>query len=344
MHRGSVLCAVLIGFLTLGPTAVAAQESAATPVATTNPFLPAPTPPAMPAPAEFVGEIALADPSSSPAGVAVDAGGTLYVVDGPNDHILLFDRAGQPVATWGVTGSGPGQFRFAEEAEDIWGDLAFGPDGNLYVVDPFNSRVQVLGPDGAFLREWGEPGAGEGQFDLPSGIGIDGAGRVYVAEYGNKRVQVFDGEGRFLAAWAPSEAAGGPFTGPGDVAVDAAGFVWVTDWGTNRVYRFDPAGAVVGAQGDQPGQLARPWGAAVDAGGNLYVAEWEGSRVQVFAPDGISLGTIGSLGMQPGQFLSPIYPTVGPDGRLYVADEGNRRVQVFRLLPPLGLATGTPVP
>ena len=51
-----------------------------------------------------------------------------------------------------------------------------GPDGNVYVLDPFNSRVQVFTPDGTFLREWGEAGAGPGQLTTPEGIAVDGAG------------------------------------------------------------------------------------------------------------------------------------------------------------------------
>ena len=125
------------------------------------------------------------------------------------------------------------------------------------------------------------------------------------------------------------------------------GAVYVTDSAQNRVYRFDQDGTITGSfdgSGGQLGQFVTPFGAAVDAQGNLYVADYNGNRVQVFAPDGRPLGIVGSIGKEPGQFITPIYLTLGPDGLLYVAEEGNRRVQVFRLLPPLGLAMGTPAP
>jgi DNA-binding beta-propeller fold protein YncE len=276
--------------------------------------------------------------------MAANATGTLYVADTRNNQIRVFDDAGNPVGTWGSAGTGPGQFRFQAGAQ-FWGDLALGPDGNLYVLDTFNNRVQVLSPDGAFLREWGEAGSEEGQLALPEGIAVDATGRVYVADSGNARVQVFDGAGALLFAWQPP-AADASAPDLADVAVDAEGNAWVTDYVRNVVYRFDREGADLagfGETGDGLGQLMTPWGAAVDARGNLYVAEYATGRIQVFAPDGTSLGAVGSFGSAPGQFMAPIYVTVGQDGLLYVADESNRRVQVFRLLPPLGAVAATPV-
>ena len=348
MRRVSVLVGLLVASTALGPWfGAVAQQPAATPG-------PAASPEVTRLLAEFVAEITLGtDLSSAAAGMAVADDGAVYVIDSLNDLIQVFGRGGltstgprgASVATWGESGDAPGQFRFSM-GHPYWGDLAFGPDGNLYVLDPFNSRIQVFGSDGTYPREWGEPGSGEGQFDEPSGIGIDDAGRVYVAETGNRRLQIFGSDGQFIAVWEPSEAEGGPFLDPADVAVDAAGIVSVTDFDKNRIFRFDAQGTVIdifGELGWRPGQLFQPWGAAVDAQGNLYVAEYGNSRVQGFAPDRTSLGTVGSFGDQPGEFNGANFLTIGPDGLLYVADEANRRVQVFRLLPPLSTAQGTPV-
>jgi DNA-binding beta-propeller fold protein YncE len=218
--------------------------------------------------AEFVAEFQIStETASAPAGIAVDASGTVYVVDSKQDLIRVFDDEGNPVATWGESGDGPGQFKFSCPCGS-WGDIAIGPDGNFYVVDPFNNRVQVLGPDGTFLREWGEEGSEEGQFNLPAGLATDDSGHVYVTDGRNARLQIFDSDGQFLAAWAPTEEEGGPLLDPEDVAVDAAGNVWVTDYETNRVYHFDPEGNLIdsfGGMGIKPGQFTRPWGAATDA-------------------------------------------------------------------------------
>jgi tripartite motif-containing protein 71 len=324
------------GLLTLPPWSGATdQEQAATPAL-------------VPALAEFVREVPVGtDLPSAPAGVAVDAAGTLYVINGPKDTVRVFDRDGKPIAEWGESGSSPGQFAFRAEG-NFRGDLALGPDGNIYVLDPFNSRVQVFAPDGTYVREWGEAGAEPGQLTTPTGIAVDGAGLVYVADGGNQRLQVFDGTGQLLASWDGTEAGGGSFRDPADVTVDAAGRVFVIDRVRRRVYRFATQGTdftVGGGPGVVlPAEFVEPWGAAIDAQGTLYVADYRLHRVDVFAPDGTIVGSIGSMGMQPGQFLNPSYLTVGADGLLYVADEGNRRVQVFRLLPAPVFAPGTPVP
>ena len=85
---------------------------------------------------------------------------------------------------WGTRGEEDGQFRYPEA-------LAIGGDGNVYVGDWFNHRIQVFDIQGRFLRKWGTEGEGDGQFDTPIGLAIDGDGNVYVAETGNNRVQVF---------------------------------------------------------------------------------------------------------------------------------------------------------
>ncbi len=298
---------------------------------------PAASPRASTALAEFVAEFRLGPgPSSTPTGLAVGADGTLYAIDAIQDQIRLFAPDGQPIDTWGETGEGPGQYKF-HEGGAFRGDLAFGPDGNLYVLDTFNSRIQVLNPDHTVIRTWGEAGSEEGQFTLPGGIAVDGAGRVYVADTENRRVQLFDANGLFLATWATPED-GGRRLSPNDVAVDSAGIASVSDGTTNQVIRFDADGAVVGAfggDGSGPELLGDPVGVLSDARDNLFVADGVGSRIQVFAPDGTLLGAIGSVGVQPGQFITPAYLALGPDGLLYVAEEGNRRIQIFQLLPPL---------
>ena len=69
--------------------------------------------------------------------------------------------------------------------------VAIGGDGNVYVADTLNHRIQVFDPEGRFLCKWGTEGKGDGQFNEPLGLAIDGAGNVYVADAHNDRIQVF---------------------------------------------------------------------------------------------------------------------------------------------------------
>jgi hypothetical protein len=71
-----------------------------------------------------------------------------------------------------------------------------------YVSDGYgNSRVHKYSPDGKLIMSWGEPGTGEGEFNIVHNSCCDADGWVYVADRENHRVQVFDGAGRYETQW-----------------------------------------------------------------------------------------------------------------------------------------------
>ncbi len=271
-------------------------------------------------------------PLVQPAGMALSEDGRLFVVDEANDNVRVFDAEGEPIATWGESGGGPGDFLFSLAG---WGDLAIAPDGRIVVLDPARNEIQEFTPSGSWLRTWGGLGSGPGQFLDPNSIAIDHDGLVYVTDYTNHRVQVFDESGKFRAEWNGATGGGTPLAGPTDVAIGVDGMVWVTDDILHRVFGFRPDGTVAvsfGGIGEEAGELHGPWGIAVDADGSLYVAEHGSDRIQVFAPDGTSLAIFSAPGSEPGQFPKPTYIAFGPDGSLYVADEGNHRLQEFQVV------------
>ena len=96
---------------------------------------------------------------------------------------------------WGSNGGGQGQFSGPHgiEVDD---------EGNVYVVDTGNNRVQKFNSDGEFLLTWGSFGAGDGQFNHPHGVGIGPNGHIFVSETGNNRVQKFTTDGVFVTTWA----------------------------------------------------------------------------------------------------------------------------------------------
>jgi DNA-binding beta-propeller fold protein YncE len=69
---------------------------------------------------------------------------------------------------------------------------------DVYVADWRNDRIEKFSSDGEFLRSYGTSGRGDGQFNRPSGVAVDGEGYIYVADWGNERVQVLDPEGGFV--------------------------------------------------------------------------------------------------------------------------------------------------
>ena len=68
--------------------------------------------------------------------------------------------------------------------------VAVDGSGNVYVADTENHRIQKFGPDGTFLTQWGSLGSGDGEFNRPYGVAVEG-GFVYVADTNNHRIQKF---------------------------------------------------------------------------------------------------------------------------------------------------------
>ncbi|HSJ54899.1 MAG TPA: flippase activity-associated protein Agl23 [Anaerolineae bacterium] len=269
----------------------------------------------------------------------------------------------QALQIWGgEVGTEPGMFNHPR-------GVAVGPEGNVYVVDSDNHRVQVLDPSGNVLRQWGsncnmdtqlgcvDPDGdgplamGDGQFQEPWGIAVDAEGRAYVADTWNHRVQVFDADGTFLTKWGfygQTATDGRYFYGPRDVAVDAEGRVYVTDTGNKRVVVFDGEGNLLdqwGEEGALPGTFSEPVGIDVatagESQGNVYIADTWNQRVQVFDADHVFLREWPVDAWFGQSVVNKPFLAVDGQGRVYVTDPEGYRVAVFdgegELLATFGL-------
>src|SRR5438477_440189 len=94
----------------------------------------------------------------------------------------MSNSADRGARTRGRRGNGPGQFRHPS-------GVAVDGQGNIYVVEQENHRVQKLSAAGEPLAQWGRQGRGPGEFDGPSAVAVDEQGNLYVADAGNDRVQ-----------------------------------------------------------------------------------------------------------------------------------------------------------
>jgi DNA-binding beta-propeller fold protein YncE len=114
--------------------------------------------------------------SDIPYDIALDANGNLYVSEphpfGPGtDRIEKFSPAGELLAQWGGSGTGPGQFSNPT-------GLAVDSEGNVFVVDSDNNRIQELSSGGQYVTQWKGP---KGGFVFTSKIAIDDHGSMYVS-------------------------------------------------------------------------------------------------------------------------------------------------------------------
>jgi streptogramin lyase len=188
--------------------------------------------------------------------------------------------------------------------------------------------------DLTLVAQWGSAGAGDGQFNVPTGVTVDAAGNVYAADQNNNRIEKFDSQGVFITSWGGSGNAPGQLSSPQHVKLDPQGNVIVNDSANYRVQKFSPTGAFLlqyGRFGPGAGQFSgNPRGIGVDAAGNVYVLDaGEGGVVSKFAPDGTFIASWGSVGGGAGQWTNPHGLGVDAGGNVYVGDVNNHRVDVF---------------
>ena len=130
--------------------------------------------------------------------IRADRDGNIWIVDAGAHVVYKSDSNGLPLLELGTRGE-PGTDR---DQFNLPTDVAFGPDGSVYVSDGYGSaRVVKFSRSGEYLLEWGERGSGPGEFELPHNLVADDQGRVYVTDRENRRIQVFDAYGRFLDQW-----------------------------------------------------------------------------------------------------------------------------------------------
>ncbi len=121
-----------------------------------------------------------------PRDLAIGVGGRLYVVDGGNFRVVVFDRDGRYLQSFGSVGKQYGQFARPKE-------IAIDRDGNVYVVDTAFGNFQIFSAEGELLLFVGDRSErdGPGKYMLPSGIAVDEDGRVFMVDQWFRKIEVF---------------------------------------------------------------------------------------------------------------------------------------------------------
>jgi len=182
-----------------------------------------------------------------PAGLTVDpSGDRIFVVDtggvsSDRHRVSVIDtKSGELLHTISRRGDKDGELNLPRDA-------IIAEDGNLYIVDGGNFRVQVFTQQGDFVGSFGGVGRRGGQFSRPKGIGADKAGNIYVADTAFGNFQIFDPEGRLLLAVGVRNSTPGPanFMLPAGLAVDEDGRVYMVDQYFRKVDVFRPVALAV---------------------------------------------------------------------------------------------------
>ncbi len=176
-----------------------------------------------------------------PSGLAI-SGEQLFVADSQRHCIVVFDLRGKYLSEFGKRGTKPGEFNFPTHLSADPAVSGTGLQGNLYVTDSMNSRVQVLDAGGKFKTEIGSIGNSTGQFSRPKGVAVDSFGHVYVVDalFGN--VQIFDADGKMLLNFGDSGGNPGQFWLPNGIAITKNNEIYVADSYNHRVQIFKYVG------------------------------------------------------------------------------------------------------
>jgi len=280
----------------------------------------------------------LAGQLKSPQGIALTAGGNVWVADTGNSRIEKFGPTGNLLNNLSGEGTELGKLKSPSA-------ITVAPDGSIWVADTGNNRIEQWNSSLAFVRTVGNKGTAAGEFQTPSGIEADSTGAIWVSDFGNGRVQEFDEFGTFLQKFNDAAGAAGS---PRGLAVDAKGSIWVSDQYAFKTYRWTVPGfpvyaSSIGSSGSGNGQFTEPVDVATDSSGNFWVLDAAQNRLQEFDATGKWLRTTGGAGAGAGKLSLPKSLATDSKGNVWVADTGNNRIVEFNEKGEFVLTFGTGV-
>jgi hypothetical protein len=260
------------------------------------------------------------------AAVAVDKQDRVYVFNRGEHPMIVFDRQGKFLRSWGE-----GLFARAH-------GLHIGPDEHLYCTDDGDHTVRKCTLDGKVVLTIGIPGKpapymGGEPFHRCTHTALSPRGDIYVSDgYGNARVHKYSPDGRLLLSWGEPGCEPGQFNIPHNICSDPDGWVYVADRENHRVQVFDGNGKYE----VQWNNTHRPCGLHAGPGRKplFYVGELGpvlainrevpnlGPRISILTHEGKLLARLGDVraGTRIDQFIAPHGLTVDSRGDLYVGE------------------------
>ncbi|MGB3327579.1 MAG: SMP-30/gluconolactonase/LRE family protein [Thermomicrobiales bacterium] len=251
-----------------------------------------------------------------PQSVTVDASGLIYVADTWNHRIVVFDQQGTMVRELGQRGVQADTMDSPDPNVDT--GRFYGPrgvavsNGEIYVTDTGNERVQVFATDGTFLRTFGGTGTEPGKLKEPTGIAIGSDGNVYVGDSANARISVFSKNGDFVRVM-PIASWQGEARQINYLAFGPNGLLYATNPSASSFAIIDPNTGAILYEGNGGQQLSQPVGITVAPNGTIYIADGGSSRVVWFTQDVQVSNDVATPSASPAASPAPS-PTGSPEG------------------------------
>ena len=204
-----------------------------------------------------------------PNGIAV-TDNAIAVSDCGSHQVKKYSLQGELLSVIGHKGNKNGQF-------DGPRGLAFNNNKLLYVVDQWNSRVQVFQQDDTFAFSFGNIGSNPGQFQCPVRIAIDHNNNVLVTDSHANCIKIFTDRGQFIQTINSDS--------PYAITISPTGYLITGHYGDdNKIRLWSPTYQLInqfGKRGSKLGEYYGTYGMSMDSSGTIYVVEEFNKRLQV---------------------------------------------------------------
>ena len=254
-------------------------------------------------------------------GVAVDPSGNVWVSDYQDSRVEKFSATGTYLTQFPCL-TGPCPATSTLGGFENPGSIAIDSNGNIWVADFGNNRVEKFSSTGAYITQIGcgngacPATSTSGGFNDPTGVAVDASGNVWVSDFENSRVEKFSSSGAYITQLpcangaCPYSSTSGYLNYPNGVTVDSNGNVWVVDYQNGRVEKFSSSGAYITQIGCQSGYCTATTtnggfdgeygdgivhAVAADTNGNVWVSDEGDNRVEKFSATGIYLTQVGCV-------------------------------------------------
>jgi DNA-binding beta-propeller fold protein YncE len=179
----------------------------------------------------LLGEIGSDEIFSRPTGVAVDKS-RIYVVDTLKHQVLVFSKKDRTLLfRIGQNGTKNGEFNYPT-------NIFISMDGQMYITDSLNFRIQIFDLNGKFISSFGKLGDALGDFSKPKGIAVDSENHIYVVDSQFDNIQIFDKDGKLLLVVGSTGRDHGKMSIPSGIFIDNKDRIYVADSYNKRIQIF----------------------------------------------------------------------------------------------------------
>ena len=178
-------------------------------------------------------------------------------------------------------------------------DLSLDSQGNVYVADSGNHRIQKFSPDGEFLSSYGRKGQGPGEFQIMGGIAVDKKGQMVVTDRSTNRLKVLSPEGNEIKNLATMKITGEIALMSSGEFVLTKGLFFSQESLPGLIHIVGEDGKILRTAGTQ--ELYEDWDCyryfnrtsfAIDKKDNIYLAYSTRNKIQKYTPEGTLVMTV----------------------------------------------------